>query len=513
MRKFAAFIIMICLASSLSPALAENAGGDPGEFLSFGAGARSLGMGKAFVAVADDASATYWNPAGLTLIDRPQITSLYSTLFEDTSYSFVGYAHPMSGPDSFGVNAVLLTSDNFEKVDYANKAIGTFSDQKMSVELCYARRLHSDISVGLGLKYIGRSIDEHSDSFISSDIGGIYTPTSNLSLGLVIRNAASSKMCGDTNDSFSPEFRVGAAYRMLDDDLLLSLDISRLFDAAQQFHGGIEYKLLGDKLLLRAGADAVEITGGVGVNLGDLSIDYAYAKQELGDSHRVSLSYKFGATTAKSRKDQAEEWRAKAVNAYRNGKYAEAFDDIKEALKVYPEGKDEQLLKTKLSRVLDILKKQNGVNRWGDGEVAKQLEQTAKDYLNHDLYLAKDRLEYALSQEPDNALAQDMLAMVDQTIAETGNKDESPIEKGLDKILTLFYAGEYSKVIVECKRVIAIDPTLADPYKKLGSAYYMKKNVDGAIEAWEKAVELDPKDVKLMEFLKQLKEKRMRASK
>src|SRR5438132_5016171 len=64
-----------------SPLQAVATGGQPGEFLSFGAGARSLAMGSAFVGVADDASATYWNPAGLSQITRKEITLMKSPLF------------------------------------------------------------------------------------------------------------------------------------------------------------------------------------------------------------------------------------------------------------------------------------------------------------------------------------------------------------------------------------------------------------------------------------------------
>ncbi|GAJ12821.1 unnamed protein product [marine sediment metagenome] len=63
--------------------------GLPGAFLRFGAGARSLGMGKAYVGVSDDASATYWNSAGLTQLTQKEIVALHAILFEDTIYDFV----------------------------------------------------------------------------------------------------------------------------------------------------------------------------------------------------------------------------------------------------------------------------------------------------------------------------------------------------------------------------------------------------------------------------------------
>jgi len=496
-----AVICALCTAAFA----ANETGGRVGEFLSFGAGARPLGMGKAFVAVADDASATYWNPAGLTQIDKPQLTTFYSSLFEDTSYSFISYAHPFNGPDIMGINVVMLNSDNFEKVNSLNQTEGTFSDQDMSIDLCYARRFYQNISVGLGAKYITRSLAEDKDTYISSDLGLLYAATPSLSIGLSLQNIASAKMKGDSEDKFAPELRAGIAYRMLNDDLLLSMDLSRALLAAQKIHVGVEYKLFKDLLVLRIGSDNVELSGGVGLTIDNFSFDYAFAKQELGDSHRFSFTYSFGDMTAASREKKAEGLLAKAKESYMAGRYTDAYDDVKEALKVYPEGKDEKLLKTKLDRVFETLKKQKGDTKWGDGKTGEQMDAAVKDYLNQDLYVAKDRIEYVLSQEPDNALAQDLLAKVEATIAETNTEEDNPIAKRMDKITNLFYAGEYDKVIIEAKKVVAIDPTIADAYKKLGSAYYMKRKMNEAIAAWEKAIELDPKDTRLKNFVDGLK--------
>ena len=97
-------VITLCVGLMLSGiAFAEGSAGDAGYLFQFGAGARSMGMGKAFVAVADDASATYWNPAGITQVERPEMTSLASNLYEvgqtagETSKSVTWTT---SGPDA-----------------------------------------------------------------------------------------------------------------------------------------------------------------------------------------------------------------------------------------------------------------------------------------------------------------------------------------------------------------------------------------------------------------------------
>src|ERR1700687_118089 len=66
------FVLAVCLLCPLSSLFAQATGGPPNEFMAYGAGARSLAMGAAFVGVADDASAGYWNPAGLSQITRKE---------------------------------------------------------------------------------------------------------------------------------------------------------------------------------------------------------------------------------------------------------------------------------------------------------------------------------------------------------------------------------------------------------------------------------------------------------
>src|SRR5438552_4125808 len=68
-----------------------QSGGQTASFLNYGAGARALGMGGAFYAVADDATAAYWNPAGLPQVQRKELTMMNATLFADTQLQFLSF--------------------------------------------------------------------------------------------------------------------------------------------------------------------------------------------------------------------------------------------------------------------------------------------------------------------------------------------------------------------------------------------------------------------------------------
>src|SRR5438105_11853038 len=146
------FIFIARAALVVPPAHASASGGQVGEFLSYGAGARAMAMGSAFTSVSDDASGTYWNPAGLSQVTRQELTLMQSTLFADTTLDFYSYVHPSKkGGSAWGVSLTKLGSAGFEKVDapvdpntgnYSSvKANGTFAVQEQAMSFAYGRKV------------------------------------------------------------------------------------------------------------------------------------------------------------------------------------------------------------------------------------------------------------------------------------------------------------------------------------------------------------------------------------
>src|SRR6185503_1785693 len=97
---------------------AENqTGGQAGSFLAYGVGGRALAMGGAYYAISDDASAAYWNPAGLAQLQRKEVTTMQATLFASTKLTYFGYAHPLKGGSTFALSMTQLASTGFEQVN------------------------------------------------------------------------------------------------------------------------------------------------------------------------------------------------------------------------------------------------------------------------------------------------------------------------------------------------------------------------------------------------------------
>ena len=102
--------------------------GSPGEWLTQYTSARTLGLGGAFVASADDALGVLWNPAGLSRMDQNQLRFETARLYEDTSINSLGLAVPGSHWPSLGLTMVSLTSGAFQRTNSLNDALGSFRE-------------------------------------------------------------------------------------------------------------------------------------------------------------------------------------------------------------------------------------------------------------------------------------------------------------------------------------------------------------------------------------------------
>jgi len=103
-------LFFIVLTTVLSLSAQTEFGKYAGEFLSLGVGGRALGMGGAFVAVAEDVTSGYWNPAGLAKMDYPQISLMHEEHFGSlVNYNYGAVAIPYGTDMSLGISAIRLS--------------------------------------------------------------------------------------------------------------------------------------------------------------------------------------------------------------------------------------------------------------------------------------------------------------------------------------------------------------------------------------------------------------------
>lgn len=195
--KTATILIIIFLIIFLIPVfgLAKDdfvkVGTTAAQFLKVDVGARAIAMGGAFAAVANDASALYWNPAGIARMTRTELTFTYTQWIADINHSFAGVVLPMGRNNSLGLSAVFQTIGEIEQttIDQPRGTGLFFNAEDFAFGLTYARAMTDFIWVGATGKFIYQSIWNESATTIGLDVGMLLdTGIKGVKIAMVMTN-------------------------------------------------------------------------------------------------------------------------------------------------------------------------------------------------------------------------------------------------------------------------------------------------------------------------------------
>lgn len=294
MKKIIAVMLVLLVAAPLI--FAKGDYGTPGEFLTWGAGTRSMGMGKAFAGLADDASAIVYNPAGLAYQNPLQVTLQHVVLFEDTMYDFAAVTYPVSGVGTFGLGYIRLGSTGFDGRDENWNATGKFDIASQGVMLSYARDIVSWFGAGLNLKLVTEQVFDKSAAGYGVDVGVIFIPADFVSVGISAMNVLPPGIrLSEAVETYPIILRFGTAFKLFGERIIPVFDVEKELSGKDlKFKMGLEAYPL-QYLALRAGKNESELTFGLGVNfLKNYKVDYALAIQDIGLAHKASFTYSFG---------------------------------------------------------------------------------------------------------------------------------------------------------------------------------------------------------------------------
>lgn len=292
----------------------EKVGTFDGQFLKITVGARAAGMGNAFVAMADDASALYWNAAGIARIDsdKSELSLNHANWIADLSFDQIGYVfHLKRIPGAFGVAARSLSMDPMvETTAYQPDPVEgtgrTFDAGMLSAGLTYARSFTDKFSAGVTANFIHEGLAEFSQQSYAFDIGTLYDVGAyGMKIGMTISNIGSQINFIGRSARIPSLFRVGSSVSLMqraDQRLVGSLEFSHPPDNAERLNVGAEYAFK-NFVFLRGGYninyDAEGLAAGAGFHFpvsvaGEANLDYAYTDmQDLGGVHRFSLTFEF----------------------------------------------------------------------------------------------------------------------------------------------------------------------------------------------------------------------------
>lgn len=323
------FIVILLLTVPVLPDEVTKVGSTASPFLKIGVGARPVGLGGAYVSLADDASALYWNVGGIAQVTRPEVIFNHSRWLEEISFDYLGLAMPLGSAGVLGISFTSLSMGEFEQtteLDPEGNGV-LFSAGSFAVGLSYARQLTNKFMIGFTGKYIQENIWNSSAKGFALDVGTLFTtPFDGIRLGMSISNFGTKMQMngGDlllqvdpypgisgSNDAINALFqtgkfdlpllfRVGLSWDALKSEtnrLTLAVDALHPNDNSESVNIGGEYTF-NNFVSIRGGYQSLfqrnseeGFTVGAGLNTGVSSfrfvLDYAY--QDFGLLDNVQL--------------------------------------------------------------------------------------------------------------------------------------------------------------------------------------------------------------------------------
>lgn len=322
MKKYYIILFLIIanvanLNAQLLPVLGgQRAGISTAQFLKIGVGGRASALGESFVAMANDASALYWNPAGLVQFNEHQVIFSHTNWVVDIKHQFAGAVYKLSDVDAVGVSFTTLHMDDM-KVTTETMPYGTgeyFSFGDIAIGLSYAHKFTDQFSFGATIKFMRETLDRLYMDGVMVDLGTFYwTGLGTTRFAVAVSNFGNqiapkgevSQINGKTVSefqAFSPPtiFRIGFAMEPFQTDMhsfTTSIQLNHPNDNSENLGLGLEYSWR-NILFLRGGykfnVDEQSYSFGIGLNapisFAKASFDYAYGNfSRLGSTHRFSI--------------------------------------------------------------------------------------------------------------------------------------------------------------------------------------------------------------------------------
>jgi tetratricopeptide (TPR) repeat protein len=446
MRKIKPLFATFLLTAGLlwTSAVYAEAGG-AAAYLKMGVGARAIGMGEAYVGVAEEGIAAFWNPAGLSQVNRPQLSAMHADLNLDRKYDFINFAAPANEKVTWGVSWIHSAIEGIERRAGLNDVgynpgdlMGYFDDKENALFGSVAFKSTDRLSLGASLKYLSHDLYQNSADGLGLDLGMLYKANQDFSVGVAIKEIGASlkwDTASGRKDDVPLNATLGFMYTPLE-KVRMALDINKIEDLDTKVNFGVEGDI-SSAVALRAGVHDGDLTAGIGVKIKDWAMDYAFAEQELGDIHRISGSILFG--------------------------------DAGEASENH---------KTKVAAAAPEKETPKPRRR---SRKAKKAARQAKA-------IAEKAVAVAEPMTADMPTAPAVVEPVQAAISGAGDQIMGLIELG-DKALL---KKDYEAAANLYKKAVALDPRQADPYFKLGNMHVVKKEMKAAREYYKMGMSINP---------------------
>jgi len=261
--------------------------------------ARATGMSDAYVAVANDVWAPYYNPAGLSQLKNYEFGTAWQRPFNMSFFSNTFVSGIMPLPGKFGTAGLFI--EDF-RVDYEGNALSTENTIGLTHGFYLLNDISSSLSFGYNLKYyywdLGESVeglDLGSGGTLGVDVGLQASIYQRSWVGVYVYNVNNPSIGSEVAHDLPQRIVVGAAYRPYT-GLTSAISINKTVGMDTQVEGGFEFFIV-DWMALRAGASTnpSRFSAGIGLNLAGFRLDYSFHTHDvLSETHKFGLIFRIG---------------------------------------------------------------------------------------------------------------------------------------------------------------------------------------------------------------------------
>lgn len=537
--KFRRCFLSACLAlacfSAGNPALAGDR--EVGAvFLNDPVGPRPCALGEAFTAVAEDANAVFWNPAGLVRVPAFELQAMHTEALQGFQDEYFALTLPLSAQDALGCNGFFSYIGQLEKIQAPGDVPSAFMAYDAYLGFSWARAFDRCWSASLTLKGVYQAIDTYTAWTGALDLGFLANDLlPHLAVGLTVRNFGPPLRFISKSSPLPLTAEIGAGYDLWNRSLRLTCALDKPWEQEMVFKAGVEYSLE-ELIFFRAGykysqfgndlGPLAGLTCGLGLQISDYVVDYAFAPcGDLGNIHRISITLPFGRSVVDEEKiisrleKQIKQRQENIIQGYvqkgdqlfKHGEYQQAIAYYEKALAINP---NYSYLKKQINQAAVRYKKITAERHYQIG---------LKSYRNQEYLAALIEWNKVLEIMPEYPRLDEMLEQVNRKLTAEKNshaaskaaqESDALFAKGLD----LLKSGQYQKAIDTWRQQLALTPNdtrvknylekarqkmneeIADLLQQ-GRGLWQGGDWVGAAGRWRQVLKIDPENKEALDQL------------